>query len=51
MVYAVFDTNIFVSSFITKNENASTRKVIKNMFIDKNYAIMLLAITSNDRRE
>ena len=32
MVYAVIDTNIFVSSFITKNENASTRKVIKNMF-------------------
>lgn len=35
MVYAVIDTNIFVSSFITKNENASTRKVIKNMFNGK----------------
>ena len=32
MVYAVIDTNIFVSSFITKNETASTRKVINSMF-------------------
>lgn len=32
MVYAVIDTNIFVSSFITKNETASTRKVIESMF-------------------
>ena len=32
MVYAVIDTNIFVSSFITKNVNASTRRVIMSMF-------------------
>ena len=32
MVYAVIDTNIFVSSFITKNETASTKKVIRSMF-------------------
>ena len=28
MVYAVIDTNIFVSAFITKNATASTRRVI-----------------------
>ncbi len=32
MVYAVIDTNIFVSSFITKNPMASTRRVINSMF-------------------
>ena len=32
MVYAVIDTNIFVSSFITKNPTASTRRVINSMF-------------------
>lgn len=32
MVYAVIDTNIFVSSFITKNATSSTRKVINNLF-------------------
>ncbi len=35
MVYAVIDTNIFVSSFITKNQTASTRMVIKSMFKGK----------------
>ena len=32
MVYAVIDTNILVSSFITKNANASTRRVVMSMF-------------------
>lgn len=32
MVYAVIDTNIFVSSFITKNQTASTRRVVYSMF-------------------
>ncbi len=32
MVYAVIDTNIFVSSFITRNPSASTRRVINSMF-------------------
>ena len=31
MVYAVIDTNIFVSSFITKNHSAATRMVINSM--------------------
>jgi len=32
MVYAVVDTNIFVSSFITKNHLASTRRVVNSIF-------------------
>ncbi len=32
MVYAVIDTNIFVSSFITKNYLASTRRVVNSFF-------------------
>ena len=35
MVYAVIDTNIFVSSFITKNATASTRRVINSLFTGK----------------
>lgn len=35
MVYAVIDTNIFVSSFITKNATASTRRVINSLFAGK----------------
>lgn len=35
MVYAVIDTNIFVSSFITNNPSASTRRVINSMFDGK----------------
>ncbi len=35
MVYAVIDTNIFVSSFITKNQTASTRRVINSLFEGK----------------
>lgn len=35
MVYAVIDTNIFVSAFITKNATASTRRVINNLFAGK----------------
>lgn len=31
MIYAVIDTNILVSSFITKNELAGTRKVVNSM--------------------
>lgn len=35
MVYAVIDTNIFVSSFITKNDTAATRRVINSLFTGK----------------
>ena len=31
MIYAVIDTNIIVSSFLTKNEMAATRRVINSM--------------------
>lgn len=29
MIYAVVDTNVFVSSFITKNPNSPTKKVVE----------------------
>ena len=32
MVYAVIDTNIFVSALITHNSNASTVKILESMF-------------------
>ena len=35
MVYAVIDTNIIVSSFITKNPSSATRRVIKSMLSGK----------------
>lgn len=35
MVYAVIDTNIIVSSFITKNPSSSTRRVINSMLSGK----------------
>ena len=35
MVYAVIDTNIIVSSFITKNPSSSTRRVINSMLCGK----------------
>ena len=35
MVYAVIDTNIFVSAFITKNATASTRRVINSLLQEK----------------
>ena len=35
MVYAVIDTNIIVSSFITKNPFSATRRVINNMLSGK----------------
>lgn len=35
MVYAVIDTNIFVSAFITKNATASTRRVINSLLAGK----------------
>ena len=35
MVYAVIDTNIFVSSFITKNSSSSTRRVVNSLFDGK----------------
>lgn len=31
MIYAVIDTNIIVSSFLTKNEMAATRRVINSV--------------------
>ncbi len=35
MVYAVIDTNIFVSALITHNSNASTVKVLESMFMNR----------------
>ena len=35
MVYAIIDTNINVSSFITKNPSSSTRRVINSMLSGK----------------
>ena len=35
MVYAVIDTNIFVSALITHNPNSSTVLVAKNIFLHK----------------
>ena len=35
MVYAVIDTNIFVSALITHNSNASTVKVLESMFVKR----------------
>ena len=33
MVYAVIDTNIFVSALITHNSNASTARVLESLFV------------------
>lgn len=35
MVYAVIDTNIFVSALITHNLSASTVKVLESMFVNR----------------
>lgn len=35
MVYAVIDTNIFVSALITHNSNAATVKVLENLFMHR----------------
>ena len=35
MVYAVIDTNIFVSALITHNSKASTVKVLESMFMNR----------------
>ena len=35
MVYAVIDTNIIVSSFITRNPSSPTRRVINSMLSGK----------------
>lgn len=35
MIYAVIDTNIFVSSFITKSSASPTRRVINSLFDGK----------------
>lgn len=35
MVYAVIDTNIIVSSFITRNPSSPTRRVITSMLSGK----------------
>ena len=35
MIYAVIDTNIFVSALITHNSNASTVKVLESMFMNR----------------
>lgn len=48
MVYAVIDTNIFVSAFITKNATASTRRVINSLFAGK---IKLTHLYINHQRE
>ena len=41
MVYAIIDTNIIVSSFITKNPSSSTRRVINSMLSGK-YSVPLI---------
>ena len=33
MVYAVIDTNIFVSALITHNSNAATARVLDSLFL------------------
>ena len=35
MVYAVIDTNIFVSALITHNSNASTVRVFESLFLHR----------------
>ena len=35
MVYAVIDTNIFVSALITHNSNASTARVLESLFLHR----------------
>lgn len=35
MVYAVIDTNIFVSALITHNSSASTVKVLESIFVNR----------------
>lgn len=35
MVYAVIDTNIFVSALITHNSNASTVRILESMFFQR----------------
>ena len=35
MIYAVIDTNIFVSALITRNSNASTVKILESMFMNR----------------
>ena len=35
MVYAVIDTNVFVSSLITHNSNASTARVLENLLLHR----------------
>lgn len=35
MVYAVIDTNIFVSALITHNSNASTVKILESMYFQR----------------
>ncbi|RHG31200.1 putative toxin-antitoxin system toxin component, PIN family [Segatella copri] len=35
MVYAVIDTNIFVSALITHNSNASTVRVLESLFLHR----------------
>lgn len=35
MIYAVIDTNIFVSALITHNSNASTARVLESLFLHR----------------
>ena len=35
MVYAVIDTNTFVSALITHNSNASTARVLESLFLHR----------------
>ena len=35
MVYAVIDTNVFVSALITHNSNASTARVLENLLLHR----------------
>ena len=45
MVYAVIDTNIIVSSFITKNPSSATRRVINNFSGNHPTKLFLLIIS------
>ena len=52
MVYAVIDTNIFVSALITHNSNASTARVLESLTLDNELQEIITAgiASSHGRR-
>ncbi len=44
MVYAVIDTNVFVSALITHNSNASTARVLENLFFIVLYLYIMMTL-------